>query len=271
MRNVAVVLNQKGGVGKTTVALGLASAAMARGHRCLIIDLDPQGASTWVAGVDTETVRESVADVLISGRGQTAAAAIYPSTWDPLVSVMAAHPKLQELEIIRGGLESVVLGKRPSHRLRSAIKSLVEGFGVVLIDCPPSLGSLTVNGLTAARQAIMVAEPTALSLRGLGPASDLIDETWHQHNHELNLAGVIVNRVPSRGHDAEDRYEELQRSVGKKAVWKPEIAHRVVLAEAATQRKPIHHMGAKGKAMANTFDELYARLWKLVKPPRANS
>ncbi len=263
MGEVVCVVNQKGGVGKTTVTLGLASAAMAAGHRVLVVDLDPQAAATWVLGLDPTELRTSVTDVLSGGRGG-AASAITPSRWHHLVDVVPATPALQQLEVLRGGVEQLLGGTKPQLRLRRALAGVSKGYGVVLVDCPPSLGDLTTNGLAAADRALVVAEPTALGLRGITPVADLIETTWAKFNGELDLAGVVLNRVPSRSADAEAHREALARTVGASSLWDPPIPHRVVVAEAAAQRRPIHDMGSKGRRVAEVLDQLYARLWELV-------
>jgi cellulose biosynthesis protein BcsQ len=268
MGQIVAVVNQKGGVGKTTVTLGLAAAAMAKGHRTLVVDMDPQGAATWVLGIDPESIDRSVADVVGAARGASAKNAIMHSEWSHLVDVVPSTPALQDLEVLRGGLESLLLGSKTTTRLRGALQQVSEGYGVVLIDCPPSLGALTTNALTAATHALIVAEPTALSLRGVGPVADLIESVWERDNQWLDLAGVIVNRVPSRSHDAEVHYDELAHSVGKSAVWKPSVPQRVVLAEAAAARQPLHAMGSRASDVTAVFDKLYAKLWRLIKPAR---
>jgi len=268
MGQVVTIVNQKGGVGKTSVTLGLASAAMAKGHKVLVVDLDPQGASSWVLGVDADRVTKSVGDVLSGNRSGSAKQAITTSKWSHLVDVLPSLPQLQDLEVLRGGLESLV-GVKTETRLRKGLNGVTDGYGVVLVDCPPSLGALTTNGLAAATQALLVVEPTALSLRGIDPVADLIENVWERHNQWLDLAGVVVNRTPARSHDAEVHLEELHAIVGRKAVWEPFIPPRVAVAEAAASRKPIHAMGARGADVAAVFDELYKKLWKLIKPARA--
>lgn len=269
MGQVVTVVNQKGGVGKTSVTLGLASAAMARGHKVLVVDLDPQGASSWVLGVDTERITKSVGDVLASNRAGSAKGAIVGSTWGHLVDVLPSLPHLQGQEVLRGGLDSVLLGAKTETRLRKGLQGVTDGYGVVLVDCPPSLGALTTNGLAAATHALLVVEPTALSLRGIDPVADLIEEVWDRHNQWLDLAGVVVNRTPARSHDAHLHLAQLNDIVGSKAVWEPFIPPRVAIAEAAASRRPIHAMGSRGADAAEVFDRLYKRLWKLIKPARA--
>ncbi len=265
MGQVVCVVNQKGGVGKTTVTMGLASAAMEAGHRVLVVDLDPQAASTWVLGLDPTEPRPSVADVLSGGRGG-AAKAVARSEWSHLVDVVPASPALQQLEVLRGGVEQLLGGPKPQLRLRRGLAGVSKGYGVVLVDCPPSLGDLTTNALAAADSTLVVAEPTALSLRGIAPVADLIESTWASYNGELDLAGVILNRMPARSADAALHREAIARTVGGTSLWEPAIPHRVVVAEAAAHRRPIHAMGTRGRGVAEIFDQLYERLWKLVGP-----
>ena len=269
MGKVVAVVNQKGGVGKTTVVMGLASAARQRGHKVLVVDLDPQGASTWMAGVDADRVQRSVADALGSGRSGSLYDVVVGSEWGHLVDVAPSGPDLQKLESSRTGLETLLTGKS-AHRLRRALDGVDRGYGVVLVDCPPSLGDLTTNALVAAQRALMVVEPTALSLRGVTPVADLIESVWHDHNAGLDLAGVVVNRMPSRGADAHRRFEELERIVGTDSVWEPAVPTRIVVAEAASARRPIHDMGLRAREVAGAFDQLYGRLWKQIKPTRAS-
>lgn len=267
MGQVVAVVNQKGGVGKSTVTLGLASAAADAGHKVLVVDADPQGAATFVLGVDAERLPATLPDAMGSARGGSARSVIQSSTWGHLVDVVPAGPGLQQLEAQRSGLDGLIFGSG-ADRLRKALTGVTNGYGVVFVDCPPSLGALTTNALVAADQALVVVEPAALSLRGVEPVADLIEGVWERHGRRLDLAGVIVNRVPPRGHDAEARYDELSRSVGRKSVWTPSIPQRVILAEAASARRPVHQLGARGREVAAVFDELYAQLWKRIRPRR---
>jgi cellulose biosynthesis protein BcsQ len=259
MAGTAAIVNQKGGVGKTTVVLGLASAAMARGHRVLVVDLDPQGASSWVLGVDHTRVDRGVSHLIRGGRGGVSGVAV-PSSWSHLVNVVPASPDLQELEAVQGGFEQLLGGRKPQLRLARALNDAKAGYGIVLIDCPPSLGDLTVSALAAADEALVVVEPSALSLRGVGPVADLIETVWDDFNGELDLSGVIVNRLSGRSTDARHHLEALDRIVGKRAVWEPPIPARVVIAEAAAERQPIHHLGARARPVAEVFDTLYSKL-----------
>jgi chromosome partitioning protein len=247
MQRTLAVLNQKGGVGKTTVTLGLASAAAAAGRRVLVVDLDPQGASTWVLGVDPALATGSVADLLDAG-GPTASDLIVPSGWGAHVDVLPGSARLQELE------------QGTSKRLRKQLTSVEQRYDAVLIDCPPSLGNLTRSALTAAGYALIVVEPSALGLRGIGGVADLIDHVWESTNPDLELAGVVLNRVPAVSSEAERRVDELVRIVGREAIWEPPVPQRVILNQAVGERRPIHSYGSRAADPINTFDALWRRV-----------
>ncbi|CAN5591370.1 ParA family protein [soil metagenome] len=250
MGNIVTVLNQKGGVGKTTVTLGLASAAGTAGHGVLVVDLDPQASSTWVLGLDPKEVEVSTAEVMTR---TSAAKAIVESAWGEAVSVLPASARLMTKDH----------GSNP-ERLGEALAEVSELFDVVLIDCPPSLGTLTTAGLTAADHALIVVEPSALSLRGIGAVADLVDEVWDSYNGELELAGVIVNKVPAWSSEAERRYDELERTVGKRAIWQPVIPQRVIVNQAIGERRPIHSYGARSTDVSEAFDHLWAKLRRVM-------
>ncbi len=246
MGRIAALLNQKGGVGKTTVTLGLASAAARAGHRVLVVDLDPQGSSTWVLGHDPSA--ESA-----NGSEKFASVSIVASHWGPEVDLVASSPRLHDDR-----------GVAPDH-LRRSLHRMAGDYDAVLIDCPPSLGHLTTSGLTAADLALIVVDPAALGLRGIGAVADAIDDVWGNHNPDLELAGVIVNRVPAISSEADRRYDELARIVGKKAIWQPSVPQRVIVNQAIGERRAIHSFGARATEVSEAFDKLWARLRKAAR------
>lgn len=252
MLRTLAILNQKGGVGKTTVTLGLASAAAAAGRRVLVVDLDPQASSTWVLGVDTDQHRYSVADV-VGTRGRSAADVRVTSGWSALVDVLPSTSTLQDLES----------GK--SKRLRKELQSIEGDYEAVLIDCPPSLGNLTRSALTASKHALIVVEPSALGLRGIGGVADVIDEVWEATNPDLELSGVILNRVPAVSGEAQRRIDELTRIVGKKAIWSPSVPQRVILNQAVGERRPVHSYGSRATDPVVAFDALWRRVRGVIK------
>ena len=251
-RRVAIV-NQKGGVGKTTVTLGLASAAQAAGHRVVVVDLDPQASSTWVLGIDPATVDLSTAEAVAKG---SLGRSIIPSGWGDGVDVLPASPRLQGRD--NSGAKDAAV------RLRQALEG-ISGYDAILIDCPPSLGNLTTNGLAAADHALIVVEPAALSLRGITAVADIVDDVWDAYNSDLQLAGVIVNKVPAVSNEADRRYDELVRIVGKRAIWLPAVRQRVAVNEALGSRTPIHALGNRAADVIDAFDRHWAKLRKVIK------
>lgn len=250
MGRIAALLNQKGGVGKTTVTLGLASAAAAAGDRVLVVDLDPQGSSTWVLGHDAADDQPSTADLLGPDRKQIG---IVMSHWGLEVDLVPSAPSLQDHEA----------GK--PKRLRRALHQVAGDYDAVLIDCPPSLGNLTTSGLIAADLALIVVEPAALGLRGIGGVADVIDDVWNTHNPDLELAGVIVNKVPAISNEAGRRYDELARIVGRNAIWQPSVPQRVIVNQAIGERRSIHSFGARSADISAVFDALWVKLRRIAR------
>ena len=253
VRRTLAILNQKGGVGKTTVTLGLASAAAAAGRRTLVVDLDPQGSSSWVLGVDADSLEVTVADVL-HAKGADVREAIRPSAGSYAIDVLPSSADLQ-------GHED---GK--SKRLRKAIAAVEQDYEAVLIDCPPSLGNLTRSALTAARHSLIVVEPSALGLRGIGGVADLVDDVWDTSNPDLELAGVVLNRVPAVSVEADRRIAELARIVGHEAIWSPAVPQRVIFNQAIGERRPIHSYAARAAEPIAVFDALWRRVRFLTSP-----
>lgn len=251
MTTVAV-LNQKGGVGKTTVTLGLASAAQAAGHKVLVVDLDPQASASWTLGIELDDETLGVADVILADTRGAAEDAIVESVWGPEVEVLPSGRALAELE--RSG------GRNAEKRLRKALTGVTDRYDIVLIDCGPSLGSNTVSGLTAADLALVVVEPASYSLRGVAAVADTIDDVWDRLNSDLDLAGVIVNKLPAVSSEAERQLEELAAMVGKKSIWKPALPHRVIVNQALGEQQPIHAYGYRAREIIDAFDALYAKL-----------
>ncbi len=251
MRTLAI-LNQKGGVGKTTVTLGLASAAAAAGRRVLVVDLDPQAATSWVLGIEPDAAVKTVVDVL-GGRSRTLDGILQTSVWSDLIDVLPSTPGLQQLEA------------GSSKRLRTALAGVEADYEAVIIDCPPSLGNLTRSALTAARHALVVVEPSALGLRGIGGVADLIDEVWDSANADLELSGVVLNRVPAVSREADRRIDELARIVSRQAIWKPAIPQRVIFNQAVGERRSIHSYGSRATEPIVVFDSIWRKVRGVIR------
>lgn len=258
MSATVAVLNQKGGVGKTTLTLGLASAAWARDIRTLVVDLDPQANATWTLGVEPSRAHYGTGDALKANRDGAAAQMIVPSGWGDGVWLLPASGELTDREADTSRSNAAL-------RLQRALAGVTDDFELVLIDCAPSLGLNTTNGLAAADGALVVAEPSAYGLRGITGALDLIDEVWHEHNPSLELLGVVLNKVPPVSHDAEERARELAKLVGARSVWKPPIPQRVVVSEAHGERAPIHAYGRRAGDLIEVFDALFTKLRRAVR------
>ncbi|HSL56601.1 MAG TPA: ParA family protein [Acidimicrobiales bacterium] len=258
MSTTVAVINQKGGVGKTTVTLGLASAARAAGVRTLVVDLDPQGSSSWALGLEVDDATLTVSDAIAANRDGAAADIVVESGWGAPIDVLPAGRDLVQRD-------TEVRAAHAEHRLRRALTGVVDPYELVLIDCAPSLGLTTRNGLAAADLVLVVVEPAAFSLRGLLAVTDAIDDAWDQDNPGLDLAGVVVNKVPPSSHEADLRLDELAGLVGKRAVWRPFIPQRVAVNEALGAREPIHDHGARAHEVPEVFDALLAKLRRTAK------
>jgi cellulose biosynthesis protein BcsQ len=256
--SVAAVLNQKGGVGKTTVTLGLAAAAQRAGDACLVVDLDPQGSAGWAMGVEADDEHLSVGDVLRTGDPKVAQRATVTSGWGEGIDVLPSSRNL----IDREGDER---DERSALRLRTALEPMLGEYRFVFIDCAPSLGPTTRSGLAVADRVLLVVELSALSIRGAEAVLDTIDEVWEQLNPDLDIGGVIVNRAPAVSTEAGRQESQLNRLMGKRAVWHPFIPQRTVLNEAVGERAPVHALGYRAKDVAAVFDELYGRLIRVTR------
>jgi chromosome partitioning protein len=250
---VLAVLNQKGGVGKTTVTLGLAAAAQRAGDTCLVIDLDPQGSAGWSMGVEAGDEHLSVGDVLRTGDPKVARAATVTSGWGEGIDVLPASDNLIDRE-----------GDGSDHdaalRLRRALAPMVDDYRYVFIDCAPSLGPTTRSGLAMADRVLLVVELSALSIRGAEAVLRTVEEVWAGPNPDLDVGGVIVNRAPAVSSEALRQEQELDRLMGRRAVWRPFIPQRTVLNESVGERAPVHALGYRARDVTEVFDALYRRL-----------
>ncbi len=179
---------------------------------------------------------------------------VVQSEWGPEVDLVPSSPGLHD----HGRADA-------PHHLRRTLHRVAGDYEAVLVDCPPSLGLLSTSGLTAADLAIIVVDPAALGLRGIGAVADAIDRVWDHHNPDLELAGVIVNRVPAISAEADRRYDELARIVGRKAIWQPSVPQRVIVNQAIGERRPIHSYGARSAEVSEAFDRLWAKLRKTAR------
>ena len=249
---VVAVISLKGGVGKTTVTLGLAGAAWSRGLRTLVVDLDPQGNATSALDPSVSPTA-STATVLDRPVAGGLAAAAVPSGWGGDTELVPAGAGLER----QNGL-GPSSGPEATLRLRVAMGGLT-GYPLVLLDCPPSLGSLTRNALAAAHRALVVTEPTYFAVRGAAQALQAI-ESVRAYNLRLAPAGLVVNRVRSHATEHRFRLDELSSSY-QDLLYDPPLPDRMAIQQAQGAAVPVqawHSAGAR--EVAQIFDDYLDRL-----------
>jgi cellulose biosynthesis protein BcsQ len=203
--------------------------------------------------VDPSLDHLGTGDALAADRSGAAADMIVRSGWSDDIWLLPAAGDLTE----RDAEARTANGRR---RLAKALKGVTDDFDLVLIDCAPSLGLNTTNGLAAADAALVIVEPSVFGLRGIGPALDLIEEVWASDNNRLDLGGVVLNRVPTVSATAQERIADLKKMVGSKSIWTPYVPQRVLINQAHHERAPIHSFGAQGRELASLFDTLFRKL-----------
>jgi chromosome partitioning protein len=229
------VLSLKGGVGKTSVVLGLAGAARGRRLPTLVVDLDPQANATMV--LDPHDVRFTASDVLADGRAGVMAEAVAATAWGPSVSVVASEPALEHRN-------HPTDGSAQEHRLRAAMKGMRD-IELVLVDCPPSLGELSKNALAASDLALVVTEPTMFALTGTQQALAAVDVVRRGFNLRLRPAGIVVNRFRPRSAEHRYRLDELLATY-RDLVLDPVLPDRSAVGAAAGSCVPIQSWPSPG-------------------------
>jgi len=246
VKNVIAIANQKGGVGKTTTAINLAGALAEDGYRILCIDMDPQANLTAGLGVNLNTVQRSMADVLADGRSKLVDV-ILP-TESPGIDVAPAHIDLASTE----GELFTALGRE--NILREAIAGQLKGYDYVLIDCPPNLGLLTVNGLVAANGVIIPVQTQYYAMKGLTNLVKVINAIRLKLNRNLRILGLLPTFYDGRTNLARDMLDEL-RVVGDHHVFSSIVRNTVKLGEAPLVGRPITTYAGSSEA-ARTYREL---------------
>lgn len=230
MTRIYTLVNQKGGVGKTTTAINLAAYLAQMGQRVLVVDLDPQANATACLGVDKRAVQGSTYESLLSN-DIPAASILYNERLQ--LSLLPSSPALAGAEV------ELVDESGREFRLRNALETLDDKYDYILIDCPPSLGLLTVNGLIAARDGVIVpVQCEYLALEGLGQLTQTIQRVRSALFPDLRVRGVILTMFDPRTNLSNDVVKEVNNHFPGQ-VFKSLVPRSIRLAEAPSYGLPI--------------------------------
>ena len=250
MGRVYTLVNQKGGVGKTTTAINLGAYLVQFGQRVLIVDIDPQANATSSLGVDKYSVKGGTYEALMGGAPAPALVLQNPRL---KLAILPASPSLAgaEVELVNE------LGREV--KLRQVIATLVDRYDYIMIDCPPSLGMLTINGLVAAQDGVLIpVQCEYLALEGLGELTRTIQRVRSVLFPTLKVRGVILTMFDGRTHLSSDVVAEVQKFFNQQ-VFETIIPRSIRLAEAPSYGLPISAY-APGSNAARSYESLAREL-----------
>ena len=237
---VIAVANQKGGVGKTTTAVNLSAALADKGERVLLVDVDPQGNATTGAGIDKQGVERCIYDVLL--KSASIADVVRPTSVERL---MVAPATLN----LAGAEVELVAALSREQRLRAALEPVLGEYDRIVVDCPPSLGLLTLNGLAAADALVIPIQAEYYALEGLGQLTRVIELVRTHLNPSLAILGVLITMFDGRTNLAVQVVAEVVRYFPG-LVFETRIPRNIRLSEAPSFGAPIARFDPKSKGAA---------------------
>ena len=251
MGKIIAIANQKGGVGKTTTSVNLSAAFGLKGYRTLLVDIDPQGNSSSGVGIDRRNLKNTAYEVLI-GR-ETAQNVILKTEFSNL-DLMPSSMDLAGAEI-----ELVDMDHREG-RLKAALAPFREKYDFIFIDCPPSLGIITTNALTAADTLLVPIQCEYYALEGLTQLMNTVRRVKRQYNAQLDIEGVLLTMYDGRLNLTQQVVEEVKKYFPRK-VFATVIPRAVRLSEAPSFGKPIQYFD-KGSRGAQAYEALAGEMKK---------
>jgi chromosome partitioning protein len=225
---IIAVVNQKGGVGKSTTAVNLGASLALMGRRVLLVDIDPQGNTTTGVGIDKRAIESDSYSVLLDGAA--IADVVQPTAVENLWILPAT------LALAGAEIELVTIERR-EHRLDAALRSAGASYDIVLIDCPPSLGLLTVNALVAAPEIIIPVQAEYYALEGLSQLTTIVEQVRASLNPDLAILGVLITMFDGRTRLAAEVLDEVHRFFPER-VFHTQIPRNIRLSEAPSYGKP---------------------------------
>jgi chromosome partitioning protein len=225
---VIAIVNQKGGVGKSTTAVNLGASLALLGQRVLVVDADPQGNTTTGVGVDKRAVDRDIYNVLLQ---RVPVADVTRPTEVENLFIVPATMNLAGAEV------ELVSALQRENRLKTALSSVLGGYDIILIDCPPSLGLLTINALTAAHEVIIPVQAEYYALEGLSQLVAIVRRIKEGLNPDLTIRGVLITMFDGRTKLATEVLEEVNRYFPDR-VFQTQIPRNIRLSEAPSYGKP---------------------------------
>ncbi|TGL17283.1 ParA family protein [Leptospira levettii] len=252
MGKIVSISNQKGGVGKTTTAINLASNLVDLGKKVLLLDIDPQGNSGSGLGLEVQSLNKTTYEVMI---GELSAREAIQKTFVPNLDIIPSNINLSGLEVDFLGIE------KKEFKLKDALASIKESYDYILIDCPPSLGVLTINALCASQSLMITLQTEYFALEGLSQLMRIISLVQSQWNPSLSLEGVLLTMYDKRTNLANQVADDV-RNYFKEKVYETVIPRNVKLSEAPSFGKPINYYdpdGVGAKSYKSLAEEIVGR------------